>query len=266
MPGRCISQMIIFENISAGHLKSASGLSLGWFHVPQMVPKLPTRHAIPGLERWCHHSGILPYLVPAWNGIVLMDFRDYIILFWQPWSGIIQNKSWLLQSHMAHAWYVKFPNVRASGIQLVEHSITQDIGRWTQSFWMKLIWMFCTLFVFIQFATSSGNSLTAMSISFGSLMNCISCSWVKLNTYSTGCSNTWKLEISRINLTINSHQCHDIQASRASLNHSIRLKAATSRAKRSGAWSEHWQWIALQFLSAPRMAGKLRQKQPLMKW
>jgi hypothetical protein len=30
----------------------------------------------------------------------------------------------------------------------------------------------------IRSATSSGNSLSAMSISFGSLMNCISCSWV----------------------------------------------------------------------------------------
>jgi len=65
-----------------------------------------------------------------------------------------------------------------SGIQLVKHSITQEISMFTQRFWMKVILMFCTLFVFIEYAISSGNSLYAMSISFGSLMNCISCSWV----------------------------------------------------------------------------------------
>jgi len=36
--------------------------------------------------------------------------------------------------------------------------------------------------------------------------------------------------------------------------------------KRSGAWSGHCQWIALRFLTTPKMMGKLRRKQPLMKW
>jgi len=125
--------------------------------------------------------------------------------------------------------------------------------------------MFCTLVMFIQSATSSGNSLSAMSIAFGTLMNCISCSWVQLTMYCTGCSNTWKLEMSKINLTIDSHQYHDIQASSASLNHSIGWKVAPGRAKRPGAWSEHCQWIAVQYLTAPRMTGKLRRKQSLMK-
>jgi len=130
---------------------------------------------------------------------------------------------------------------------------------------MKLISMFWILVMFIQSATSSGNSLSAMSIAFGSHMNCISCSWVLLKTYCTGCSNTWKLEISRINLTIDSHQFHDIQLSSASLNHSIPWKAAPVRAKRSGAWSEHCQWIALPILTASRTTGKLRLKKPRMK-
>jgi len=72
--------------------------------------------------------------------------------------------------------------------------------------------------------------------------------------------------MSRINLTLNSHQYHHIQASSASLNHSIPWKAAPGRAKRSRAWSEYRQWIPLQFLTAPRMTGKLWLKQPLMKW
>jgi len=34
---------------------------------------------------------------------------------------------------------------------------------------------------------------------------------------------------------------------------------------KSRAWWKHWEWIAPQFLTAPRMLGKLRREQPLMK-
>jgi len=77
------------------------------------------------------------------------------------------------------------------------------------------------------------------------LMNSISCSWVQFRTDCTGCSNTWKLEMSRINLTIDSHQYHDMQASDASLNHLIRWKVTPGRELTSRGWSEHWQSIAL---------------------
>jgi len=194
-----------------------------------------------------------------------MDSRDNVMLFWLPGSGFIRNGSWLLNSHMAHGQCGKFLKSRQWGIRPFAHLITHKISRFTGSFWTKLISMFCTLLVFIQSATSSGNTLSAMSIAFGGLMNCISCSWVQLKTYCTGCSNTWKLEMSRIKLTLNSHQYHNIQASSASLNNLILWKAAPGREKKSGAWSEHWQWILLQSLTAPRMMGKLQRKQPLMK-
>jgi hypothetical protein len=61
-------------------------------------------------------------------------------------------------------------------------------------------------------------------------------------------------------------QYHDIRASSASLNHSIGWIVAPGRAKRSGGWSEHLQWIAHKVFLALRMIGKLRRKQPPMKW
>ena len=125
----------------------------------------------------------------------------------------------------------------------------------TRRFWMNLISITGTLLVFIQSEISSGNTLFAMSITFGNLMNCISCSWVLSKIHCTGCWNSWNLEMSRINLTIDSHQYHNIRASSTSPIHSIRWKAAHGREKRSRAWSEHWQWIVLQFLTAPRMRG-----------
>jgi len=105
-----------------------------------------------------------------------------------------------------------------------------------------------------------------MSIGFGSLMNCISCSWVYLKTYWTGRPNTWKRDSLRINLTIDLHWCHDIPVTSTSPNHSIHWKAAPGNVKRSVAWSEHWPWIPLQLLPAPRMLGKLQRKHPPMKW
>jgi hypothetical protein len=265
MAGHCISQLVLFKTLSTVHLKSAPGFSFGWFQVPWKVPKLLTKHGIPRLDQCCPHCRILISLVPAWNGIVLMDSRDNVILFSLPWLGIIHNKSWLLKSHVAQARCVKFLTVRQWGIQLVVHSMTQEISMFAQSFWTKLILMFCTLFQFSQSATSSGNSLSAMSISCGRLMNWISCSWFELKTYITGYANTWELEMSRINLTIDSHLYHDSQASHASLNHSIRRTASSGWAKISGAWSEHGEWILLQILT-PRMMGNLQRKQPLMKW
>ena len=95
----------------------------------------------------------------------------------------------------------------------------------------------------------------AMSISFGSRMNCIRYSWVQLRTYCTGCSNTWKLEMWRVTLAMSSHRYHYIGASSSSLNHSIPWKSAPGWEKICGAWSEHWQWIALQFLTAAKMMG-----------
>jgi hypothetical protein len=59
-------------------------------------------------------------------------------------------------------------------IQLFDYLITEEISMFTESFCTKVISMFCTLLVFIESTTSSGNTLSAMSITFGSLMNCFS--------------------------------------------------------------------------------------------
>jgi len=150
MSGRCISRSVIFEKISAAHLKGAPGYLLGWSAVLRKVLKILTRHGIPRLEQCCPHSGILTSLALASNGTVLMDSRDNVILFWLPGSGIIRNKSWLLKFHMAHAWCVKFLMVRRWSIQLFDHLITHEISMFTSSFWSILISMFWTLLVFIQ--------------------------------------------------------------------------------------------------------------------
>jgi len=150
---------------------------------------------IPQLELYYPHSRLLTELVPAWNGTVLMDCSDNVILMLVPGSEIIQNKSWLLKCHMAHAWCVELLKVSQWGITLFHHSITQEVAKFTSSFWIKLKLIVCTLMVFIQSKTSSGNTLSALSIGFGSLMNCISCSWIQSRTGCTGCSNTQKLEM-----------------------------------------------------------------------
>jgi len=126
--------------------------------------------------------------------------------------------------------------------------------------------MFWILLMVIRSAISSRNFLSTMSITFGSLMNCISTSWIQLNTYFTGWSNTSKLKMSTINLTIDLHQYHYIQAFSPSLNNSIPWKAAPDRDKISGARSEHWRWIEFQFFTAPRMWGNPLRNQPLMEW
>jgi len=203
MPGHCIWQLVLFEKISATHLKSALAFLLGWSPVHQQVPKTLTKHGIPRLELCCPNLGILTSLALAWNGIVLMDSSGNVNLCWLPRSGIIWNKSWLLKSHMTHAWCVKFLKVRQWGIHRFDYSITQKTSIFTRSCWRTIILMLCTLSVCTQSATISGNTLSAMSIGFGNLMNCISCSWVQSKTYCTGCSKTWKREMSRINSTIN---------------------------------------------------------------
>jgi len=150
-----------------------------------------------------------------------MDFSDIVTLCWLPGSEIIRNKSWLLKSHMTDAQCVKFPNVRQWGIRHFDHSITQETNIFTWCCWRTPILMLCTLYGSMQSATCSGNTLSAMSNAFCTLMNWVSCYWVQLKTDCTGCSNTSKLEMTRINLTIDSHWCQDILASSTSLNRSI---------------------------------------------
>jgi hypothetical protein len=72
----------------------------------------------------------------------------------------------------------EIPNVCRWGIPLFDDWITQGISMVTQSSWTNLILMISKLLVFIQTDTGSGNTLSAMSIAFGSLMDCISCSVV----------------------------------------------------------------------------------------
>jgi len=111
-PGHCISQLAIFEKISATHLNCMTAFLLAWSHVPWPVRKTLTKHGIPPLELRCLNLGMLISLALAWNGIVQMHSSNNVTLFWLPGSGIIWNKSWLLKSHMAHAPCVKIQNVR----------------------------------------------------------------------------------------------------------------------------------------------------------
>jgi len=178
MPDRCISQSVVFEDISASHLTSAPRFLSGWSPVAWKVSKTWMKHGIPRLQLYCLNFGILSSLALASNGIVLMNSMDNVTLWWLPGLGIIRNKSWLLKSHMADAQCVNFLKVRQWGIQLFNHSKTQETNIFTRSCRRTIILMLCTLSVSTQSATSSGNTLSAMSISFGSLINCISCSWV----------------------------------------------------------------------------------------
>jgi len=185
---------------------------------------------------------------------------------WVPGLGIIKNKSSFLKSLMAHEQYVQFLKVCQCRIQLLDQSIAQEICMFTQSLWRKGILMFWTLLALTESATSSSNIRTAMPIRFGSLMNFIRSSKVQLKTYCMGHSNSWKLDMSRINLTIDSHQYHNILALTNSVHSWLCWIASHGRELRSETRSEQWQGIALQSLTALRMTGKLQQKQPLMKW
>jgi len=145
MPCHYISQLIIFDMISAVHRKSGAGFLLGWSHVPRKVPKTLTKHGIPWLELCCLNLGILNSLALAWNGNVQMDSCDIVTLFWLPELGIIQNKSRFLKSHITHARYVKFGKVGRSGINPFDHSTTQETSTFTQSCWRTIILMLLTL-------------------------------------------------------------------------------------------------------------------------
>jgi len=178
MPGCCNSQLPIFEKISIVQLNCVPGIMFGRSPVPHKVPTMLTKHNIPQFEQCRPYSEILPKLALSWNGIMLMDFRDNVTHFLMPRLWIIKNKSWLLNSHMACMQCVKFLMVCWLGIQHCKHLITQEISIFSWSCWTKLILMFCILLVFIQSATSSGNTLSAISFNFGSLINSISSFWV----------------------------------------------------------------------------------------
>jgi len=124
MSGHCSSWSVVLEKISAAHLKGEPGLLLGWSPVSQKVPKILTRQCILQFEQCCSHSVILTSLALACTGIVMRDSRNNVNLFWQPGSGIIQKKSCLLQSHMAHAWCVIFLKVQQWTIQLSTTCVT----------------------------------------------------------------------------------------------------------------------------------------------
>jgi len=145
MPGNSISQLVIFERISAAHQKSAPGFLSDWSHVPWKVPRPLTKPGIPRLELCCLNLGILTSLALASNGIVQMNSSNNVTLCWLPGSGIILNRSWLLKCQMAYVQCVKFPKVRRWGIQLFDHSITQETNIFTWSSWRTIILMLCTL-------------------------------------------------------------------------------------------------------------------------
>jgi len=82
IPGRCISELVMFRTISATSPYSVPGYSSSLSPAPQRVPQILTSDAIPQLEQCCTLPGILTALVPAWNGMALMDSRDNVIIFW----------------------------------------------------------------------------------------------------------------------------------------------------------------------------------------
>jgi hypothetical protein len=135
----------------------------------------------------------------------------------------------------------------------------------TPNIWRRIPILLSTHYVFSQSLTSSANTLLAMSVGFGSLRNCISCSWVQSMTNCTGCSTNSKHHISRINLTINSDWCHTVLASYTSLKRCIRQTKSPHKVKQTVEWSRYLQWTALQLLSVPRTMGKLQWKQRPMK-
>jgi len=145
MAGICNSHLVIFEQISAIHLKSMPGFSSDWSHVPRKVTKTVMQHGIPLLELGCLKLRILTSLTLAWYGIVQMDSSDNVTLCWLPGLGIIRNKSWLLKSHMAPARCVKFRKVRRRGIQLFYPLVTQETSIASWSCWRTIILMLFTL-------------------------------------------------------------------------------------------------------------------------
>jgi len=158
-----------------------------------------------------------------------MDSTDNVTLCWLPGSGIIQDKRWLLKSHMALTKYVNYVHLHGKGIQLFEQSMSHEFNRCSQpslGTWMLMLW---SLLVLAQFATIFGNMLSALSIGIVSLINCISCCLVWLRTYWIGYSNTWELEIYTINATVDPHQYLDIRVSNDAITQSMHSKPATTK-------------------------------------
>jgi len=166
-----------------------------------------------------------------------MDFGDNFTLGWLPGLGIIRKMSLLLNPLMAHAQCVKFEMVRPWGIQLLNQLKTQEISIFARCSWRILVFIPFTLCVFTQSATSSANTLSAVSTGCTSLTNCISSIQDKLLTYWTVCLRTGKLEVCRINYTINSHRYPDILAFIISLSHSINRPKAPGNAQCAMSWS-----------------------------
>jgi hypothetical protein len=172
MPGRWMSQLVIFTKISAAHLQSrprflVSGSCIArlvrypdvaWHSMVGTVLSPPRDRVITGcgskgncLDRFtreCNH------LLGAW-------LRDYA------------EQSMMHNSYKCHAQWLKLPKVGGRGIPHFEYSITQVMSMDTRKLWTNYIFIFYTLLVFIESMTSSGNTLSAMAIAFCSLMNCI---------------------------------------------------------------------------------------------
>jgi len=149
-------------------------------------------------------------------------------------------------------------------IEQVHNSTTPEFSMFTRSLQTNVIMMFRTLLVFIQSPMSSGNILSTLFIDFGSLMNYISCSWVYFKIYYTACSNTWTLEMSKINSANNFDCNHDIKASSMPLHHSISWNVALGSTMRWGVWSANWLWDVVKFSTTPRTIGTLQLKWPWM--
>lgn len=186
-----------------------------------------------------------------------MESSNNVSLHWLPGLGIIQNMSWIIKSHLADARWLTVRKVCPWGIQLLNHSIIEETSIYTRTCWRTRILMLSIIQVSAKSVTSSGNTISAISIAFGSLMNCINCSWYQLNSYCTGSSNTKQLGMFRINVRIDSHSCHNIPASSTSLTNSIQWKLPPAEIQRYVEGSEHWQQTLVQFLLSTSRTGKL---------
>jgi len=94
------------------------------------------------------------------------------------WVGNYLEQFMVAQNMYGLRLIGEIPRGAPMGIPLFSHSVIQEISMYTQSSLTNLISMIWKLLVFIQPETSSGNTLFAMFITFGSLMNCLSCSWI----------------------------------------------------------------------------------------
>jgi len=178
IPGRCITQLVIFDKMSAGHWQCSPQSSSGWSHVPRKMATTLTKYGIQWLKLCCLHLGTLTSLALAWNGIVQMDSSDIDTLCWLPGSEIIWTKSWWHLSYMPHSTCAQFIKACQLGIELFDHSNTQETSIFSQSCWRTLTSMLCTLSPSTQPTTSSSNTLSAKSITVGGRIHCIHCFWV----------------------------------------------------------------------------------------